>query len=55
MIVRPEGAQEASAPSGRMRKLGTIPGALPRAVTLRAVGATARPRFQAEETAESNL
>src|SRR4029077_15810792 len=45
-VARPERAQESSAPSGRMEKLGAVPGALPRAGYLRAVGATRHRCFQ---------
>src|ERR1700747_2968372 len=38
-VARPVGAQGSSAPTGRMAGRGTIPGALPRAGILRAVGA----------------
>src|SRR5579863_4222457 len=36
---------------GGLEYLGTIPGALPRASYLRAVGAATRPRFQVGKTA----
>src|SRR6266853_4318082 len=48
--ARPERAQESSALSGRGRYLGQVPGALPRAGVLRAVGASMWLSSQPEKT-----
>src|SRR6266550_8156397 len=49
--VRPARAQESSALAGRNRYLGHVPGALPRAGMLRAVGASTWRSSQSEKTA----
>src|SRR6266404_4572353 len=49
--VRPARAQESSALAGRMRYLGQVPGALPRAGMLRALGASTWLSSQSEKTA----
>src|SRR5882762_2757956 len=54
-LVRPEGAQESSAPAGRKRYLGHVPGALPRAGMLRAVGASTWLSSQSEQTATDRI
>src|SRR4030081_967925 len=49
--VRPARAQESSALAGRKRYLGHVPGALPRAGMLRAVGASTCLSSQSEKPA----
>src|SRR6266566_7151856 len=48
--VRPARAQESSALSGRKRYLGHVPGTLPRAGMVRAVGASTLAEFSIGET-----
>src|SRR6266403_3459459 len=53
--VRPARAQESSALAGRKRHLGHVPGALPRAGMLRAVGASTWLSSQSEKPATDRI